>query len=321
MVKDLKIRQSGLVEGIFLINRCDFKPFSSKPGTFLSCDLTDRTGTIKAVMWDNTAPLKAWLKNKMVVKVYGELSNYKDSLQIVLKTISRTEDYNKADIVPSLDPDKIQEVMKGLDKYKETIKDAICKKVWKETLTTLRAPYSQCPGGIGEVHHSYIGGLAEHSYGMMKISEGLCNGLDRDIVLTGCLVHDLGKIRCYNWDAVLEMTDAGRLLHHTSIGYGLLLEIIPDHDSETFLKLAHIIIAHHEEEGIRKTMLPEATAVANLDALDAVLNHSVGFTGKAENIDPGTNWTKFCSLTSRQYYNPPKKEKPLDMNSILDDIL
>jgi 3'-5' exoribonuclease len=140
--------------------------------------------------------------------------------------------------------------------------------------------------------------------------------LDRDILITGCLVHDMGKVHCYNWDTAIEMNDQGRLLHHTSIGYGMLQNFAIGFDSKTlfdnldFLKLAHIIVSHHEDEGIRQPMMPEATAVAAIDAMDAVINHSRDFTKKPENLTD-SNWTRFCQLTSRQYYVPGAKAEAL----------
>jgi 3'-5' exoribonuclease len=142
-------------------------------------------------------------------------------------------------------------------------------------------------------------------------------GLDLDIILTGCLIHDMGKIQCYNWYLCIEMTDMGRLLHHTSVGYGMLLEIankrgIPI-DDPTFLKLAHIIIAHHEDEGIRKTMFVEANAVSLIDALDALVTHATAYSKAPENKEEDSNWTRFCNLTQRQYYIPkPVEQSPME---------
>jgi 3'-5' exoribonuclease len=315
MISDIKLNKpvSGfrsILDGAYLVTKCEFKSFANKPGTFLSCELSDRTGAIKAVMWDRTEPLKMWLKNKSVVNITGEVSTYKDVMQIVLKSISEANVYNMADLLPSLSLDAINTNAECLDKIHAGITDNTCKMAWDyilgKELGGLRGKFLNCPGGIGDVHHAYLGGLAEHSLSMMILSEKLFNRLNRDILLTGCLVHDMGKIMCYNWNGIIEMTDAGRLLHHTATGYGMLRDIYKDKtaDQHIYLKLAHIIVAHHEEEGIRKTMFPEATAVAKLDDLDASTNFSVGFIARDENSDPETNWTKFCQLTGRQYYRP-----------------
>jgi 3'-5' exoribonuclease len=338
MLKNYKNKTSGPIKGTFVINKVDYKTFSNKPGTFLSCEFTDLSGSMKGIMWDGFSSYKAWLKNKIVVEVYGELNTYKETTQIQIKNMNPVEIYDTTLLVPSLMSEKIKEIETGLGSFKETIKNEICKIIWdailSDTLSSLKGTYLHCPGGIGDVHHAYCGGLAEHSFSMMRIGELVAlyhQDLDRDIVLTGCLLHDIGKIKCYNWNLCLEMTDVGRLLHHTSVGYGMLLNIAEKNkistDDPTFLKLAHIIIAHHEDEGIRKTMFAEANAVAQIDAMDALVTHAVAFSTVPENKNEGTNWTKYCSLTQKQYYipakqspNPVQTSEPTEQSLDIDDL-
>jgi hypothetical protein len=133
------------------------------------------------------------------------------------------------------------------------------------------------------------------------------------------------------------MTDIGRLLHHTSIGYGMLLKIAEKNkipiDDPTFLKLAHIIIAHHEDEGIRKTMFAEASAVAQIDAMDALITHAGVYSRAPENKNEDSNWTRFCNLTQKQYYIPAESkpstpdtppqiydESKISSSSLIDDL-
>jgi Predicted HD-superfamily hydrolase len=336
MIKDYKNKTFGLIKGTFIISKIDYKPFSNKPGSFLACEFTDNSGSMKGFMWEGFAFYKSWLKNKIVVNIVGELNSYKGTVQIQLKSMSKAEIYNSTDFVPSLSSEKISCIEKDLKSFEESIKNEVCKKIWTELLCdsigSLKLPYLHCPGGVGEVHHNYCGGLAEHSFSMMQIGESVSQqqNLDRDIVLTGCLIHDIGKIQCYNWNLVIEMSDAGRLLHHTYMGYGMLLEMAKKTDIQlndpTFLKLAHIIVSHHEEEGIRKTMFPEANAVAKLDAMDAMITHANVYSTAPENKDGNSNWTKFCNLTQRQYYIPIFQEKIPDTppqtpdTDIIDDL-
>ena len=347
MIKDYKNKTMGPIKRTFVINKVDYKTFSNKPGTFLACEFTDLSGSMKAIMWDGFSSYKSWLKNKTVVEVSGELNTYKEATQIQIKNMNLAQIYDTTLLVPSLSPEKIKEIETGLNSFKETIKNEICRKIWNgilsDALGSLKPAYLHCPGGIGDVHHAYCGGLAEHSFSMIKVGDLVSQyqGLDRDIVLTGCLLHDIGKIKCYNWNLCLEMTDVGRLLHHTSIGYGILLSTaekceIPT-DDPTFLKLAHIIIAHHEDEGIRKTMFAEANAVAQIDAMDALVTHAVAFSTSPENKNENTNWTKYCNLTQKQYYipveqdsgpveqpNPVQEDKPTEKAEIpsfdIDDL-
>jgi 3'-5' exoribonuclease len=342
MLKDYKNKTMGPIKGTFVINKVEYKTFSNKPGTFLSCEFTDLSGSMKGIMWDGFSSYKPWLKNKTVVEVSGELNTYKEATQIQIKNMNPVQNYDKALLVPSLPIQRLTEIETSLKSFKISIKNEICKIIWGEILgDPLGSLYMECPGGVGEVHHNYCGGLAEHSFSMIQIGEVLAlqHTLDRDIILTGCLIHDIGKIQCYNWQLCLEMTDIGRLLHHTSVGYGMLLNIAEEKeisiDDPTFLKLAHIIIAHHEEEGIRKTMFAEANAVSHIDALDALVTHAIAYSTAPENKNENTNWTRFCSLTQKQYYIPiaqiaepgpisqtpaSKKPEPKKELDIIDDL-
>jgi len=348
-VKELKeiTKVNVPIKGIFVISKCELKPFAAKGGYFMQCQLTDLTGSIKGIVWDGAEAIKLWIKNKMVVETAGDITRYNDMPQVIVKTLKQKTDYNPADFLPSLPPNKILTAVCSLNEYGNSIKDTICLKLWKAIIPVPRSDgydypssisekFIQCPGGVGEVHHNYLGGLLEHSYGMIKAAITLSeySGLDKDILLTGCLLHDIGKIDSYAWDVVLEMTDHGRLLHHTTIGYEILMGLIEDHEifygpisaNKTLLKLAHIIIAHHEDEGLRKPMFPEAQAVSALDSMDAAVQHAMMFSNKSENQEQDSNWTTFCRLTERQYYMPkkvqeaiqePEKKKPkVEMESM-----
>jgi 3'-5' exoribonuclease len=335
MIKDIKLKTSGPIGGTFIISKCEFKAFNTKSGNFLSCELADTSGSIKAVMWDHTEPCKAWLKNKLIVDIVGEVSIYKDVPQIQIKSIAQANKFNMSDFIPSLGIEKICALQEMLLSYRQQMLNKcnpVCFKIWDEILCSpLKNKFIACPGGIGEVHHNYLGGLLEHSALMVKmafeLAENEMKELDRDVLVTGCLIHDIGKMECYNWDSIPEITDAGRLFHHTYVGYGMLLQMADklgiSKSDPTFMKLAHIIVAHHEEEGIRKTMFPEATAVALIDSLNAAANHALIFIGKEENREMDSNWTRFCQLTGRQYYIPKKIESPETPKKTfdLDDIL
>jgi 3'-5' exoribonuclease len=197
------------------------------------------------------------------------------------------------------------------------IKDPLCKILWHAILHPDKGDelekYATCPGGVGDViHHSYLGGLLEHSASMVKVAEHFAQSrpdLNKDILLTGCLIHDLGKILTYNWATVIEMTDMGRLLHHTTIGVIMLSNLLENYGSDTTaVHLAHIIVSHHQEEGVRKPMTPEAEAVAQIDSLDAAIKGIQQYVSDPANHQEEGNWTRYCNLTSRQYFLTDKKE-------------
>jgi 3'-5' exoribonuclease len=314
-------KKNALIDGSYIISKLEAKQFRDKPGIFLTCDLIDKTGTIKAVVWDRADILKECLKNKCVFKITGEATRYKDSPQIVIKTAVKTETYDPADFMPSLDAATQKECLEYLKTIALFIKDPTCKKIWSYLITEPEdgdlEKFKTCPGGVGDaIHHSYLGGLLEHSTSMVKIAEHFCQDrpdLNKDILLTGCLIHDIGKIVTYDWSTVIEMTDAGRLLHHTTLGVGILNCMIGDEDDDTGLQLAHIIVSHHQEEGIRKPMTPEAEAVAQIDSLDAAIKGIQQYESDPANKQEDGGWTKFCNLTGRQYFLGGNKEDVIDI--------
>lgn len=303
------------ITGTVVISKCELKSFQQKTGSFLNCDLTDKTGTIRGVSWDDATMIKEMVKDRMVVEITGNATQYRDVPQVTITSIKKAETYNPEDFVPKLEKNIHEECIQQLKS--EIVLNPVCTKIWNYILhseNSLADKFIQCPGGVGTVHHAYLGGLVEHVAGMTMASEGFIErfSLDHDIVHTGCLVHDIGKILAYEWGIIIQMNDRGRLLHHIPLGYGLLRDIAQnleiDPNDETLMKLLHIIVSHHEDEGHRKPMFPEAQAISMLDAMDAALNFCSSFVKDFDNQGDG-NWTKFCRLTERFYFKPVDNSK------------
>ena len=292
------------IQGLYVLSDCSLHPFKNRDGNFFQCILKDSTGYIKGVLWDYTER-EDWLKDNCVVSLEGSATRYNDVPQVVINKIKLKTSYNPSELMPSLEIDTIKSIQKELISISKTIEDEVYKKIWEKVM---EKDFMLCPGGVGAVHHNYIGGLAEHSLGMIRTAGTLqaYQSMDRDLLLTGCLIHDIGKIKTYRWSLNIEMTDMGRLLHHTYLGYGMLLDIARDlcidSKDSRIVKLLHIIVSHHENEGIRVPMFPEANAISNIDAMDAAVNHSISFTKNTSNKKHGTNWSVYCNLTQRSYY-------------------
>lgn len=312
-VKEASLSGSRQITGVFVVTQCEYKPFKNKPGTFLQCILSDKTGSVKSVVWDHAEPLKAWLTNKKVVSITGESTRYNDQPQVAITKIEEQKTYDRSDFIPSLPKERIAELQDQLEDFRKKIKDDTCRKVWSYILTELRGSFFECPGSSGNVHHGYQGGLLEHVCGMLSIAEDLVKihpELDSDILYTGCLVHDIGKIHAYEWRTSVEMTDAGRLMHHSVLGYEELAKMEWRYDdteplnSIVMMKLKHICISHHDKEegAVRRPMFPEAVAVAMVDNADAAVNGVLGFVSQPENIEPDSGWTRYSHLAGRKYF-------------------
>lgn len=317
-------KRNARFSGTFIISKCELKPFKQKSGFFMQCLLTDKTGSVKGIIWDQAEKLREKVKNNTVVEVTGETARYNDNPQAVIKTVTPKEDFDKSDFIPSLDKDRINQILQGLDSIAETIDDPFYQKMWSFVLgENSREIFSECPGGIGDVHHAYMGGLMEHTYSIITTAKSFLEqpgapALDKNLLLTGALIHDIGKVQAYSWDTVIEMNDTGRLLHHVPLGVMMLKDIVDEEFAEVkpedytkFLNLLHIIISHHdcnEEGGHRKPMTPEAVAIARIDAMDASVAHAFMFSGNEDNLEEDSNWTRYCHLTGVRYFKPAKSE-------------
>lgn len=212
------------------------------------------------------------------------------------------------------------------------IENPFYKKLWeyllfKKNIYVIPTLFHECPGGVGTVHHAYLGGLLEHSNSMIKTAKclvGHSKEIDMGTLLTGCLIHDIGKIVAYSWDIIIEMNDKGRLLHHIPLGMMVLNRIIDDiyttsqkpfvqlteKEEHDLMLLHHIIVSHHEDkESVRKPMTAEAQIVSGLDNLDAAANYCADFINNKNNHEQDTNWTRYSTLTERRYYKPVLEEK------------
>jgi len=168
------------------------------------------------------------------------------------------------------------------------------------------------PASIG-VHHIYVGGLLEHSLSMVRMARHVVNivGGDLDIVLAGCLLHDIGKIEEIDVKKGFKYTDRGRLLGHISLGVMILEELLrevkdfPAHIADV---LSHIIVSHHgvEEWGSpKKPMFIEALIVHYLDNLDAKV---MGVKEHMKDNMEDERWSEYHRLYESKFYKIPEEQ-------------
>ena len=169
------------------------------------------------------------------------------------------------------------------------------------------------PAGV-KAHHAYMGGLIEHVVGMSEVADRLCflyPALNRDLLLLGVLLHDLGKVRELSWDPTLAYTDEGQLLGHINIAVEMLNEKLKlaesrlgqSFDAESVLRLKHMILSHHGALGFGSPVLPmtpEAITLHYIDNLDARLNE---FTRSiADDLNGDSAWTPFSPRLERRLF-------------------
>ncbi len=277
---------------------------------FLHVVLSDKTGKIKGVVWDNLDNIINSIKSGDFVHVKGNVAEYRDSLQLVVKTM----EYLAEDSVESADflPVTCHDIEKMFDRIKQitsSIKTDYLKGLfdafWNDQDFASR--FKIAPAAK-KMHHAYIGGLLEHSLSMALLVEkiaGHYGGINQDLLLAGAILHDIGKIREFNYRTKIDYSDEGRLLNHIVIGIQMVDEKIgqiKNFPEEDALLLKHMVASHH---GIREFGSPEppktveAVLLNYIDEIDSKINGIRNFISSA---DQNEAWTSYHNLLGRHFY-------------------
>jgi 3'-5' exoribonuclease len=281
------------VDGVFACTRKERQ--ISRGGTpYLRIGLCDNTGAILARAFRDADVLSGRFERGELVRVRGRVERFREELQIDVSTIARAEGV-EADPMRFLpvayrDLDELEGFLEHLsgEVYDPALNGLLARLLGDAELRAeiRRAPCSvprlttTQPGGSSSVrtaanHHAYLGGLLEHTVAVATMALELCAlhpRLDRDLLLSAALVHDLGKTREFTYGAEIGRTAEGRLLGHVELGLRVIAEHIPPAlQAERRIALEHCVILHHGAEAAagRRFGSPEALALHRLNSLDA----------------------------------------------------
>jgi 3'-5' exoribonuclease len=281
------LRSEEEVDGVFACTRKERQ--ISRTGTpYLTVELRDSTGTIRARAFRDADVLAGRFERGDLVRVRGRVERFRDELQIELRTIASAggDEADPAAFLPVAyrDLDELEGFLEHLARevYDPGLKTLLGRILGDRELRTeiRRAPCSipAAPGAAARAssaHHAYLGGLLEHTVAVATLAIELCTlhpRLDRDLLVSAAILHDVGKTREFTYGAEIERTRAGRLLGHVQLG----LRVIADHapqalDGERRLALEHCVMLHHGPEAAsgQRFASAEALALCRLNALDA----------------------------------------------------
>jgi len=277
---------------------------------FLNLSLADRTGTIKGVVWDNVEQIAAAAKAGDFVRVAASASEYRSSLQLVIRSLTAVPRDSVApdDFLPAT-PRNVEQMLERLKALThgmtcEHLK-ALMSAFWNDD--QFMHQFKRAPAAK-KMHHAYLGGLLEHTLSMAVLAEkiaGHYTGVDRDLLLAGVVLHDIGKVRELNYDHTIDYTDEGRLLSHIVIGLQMVEAKIGGIDGFPAQKAAmikHMIVSHH---GAREFGSPEppktieAVLLNYIDEIDSRVNAIREFMS----ADAGSaSWTPYHRLLERHFY-------------------
>jgi len=277
---------------------------------YLALSLVDRTGDMKAVVWDHVQAISKAFAAGDYVRVQGKVTEYKGTPQLVVRHLERAlqDQVDARDFLPATERD-VDQMLDRLIQISRTVEN--------EHLSRLLAAFFEDSAFVElfktapaakKMHHAYLGGLVEHTLSIVRLIQAISThykGIDTDLLLTGGILHDIGKVHEFTYETHIDYSDAGRLLNHIVIGVEMLekkIATLHDFPDDLALVLKHLIVSHH---GIRDFGSPEppktleAIILNYLDELDAKVTAVRTFM---EAEDPEAPWTSYHRVLERFFF-------------------
>jgi 3'-5' exoribonuclease len=284
-------------------------------GQFLALVLADRTGTLEARMWDDVADAISTCAEGCYVKAQGQISKYQGKFQITLQKLrpAAESEVDPADYQPATRFD-VDEMWAELRGYVSAFRNEDLKRLVFAFLDDpeTAAAYRAAPAAKS-LHHAWLGGLLEHVLTLVRVclaAAPFYPEADADLLVTGAILHDIGKIKELTWKSSFSYTLEGQLIGHISIAQGMLREklaTLQPFPERLRVLVEHMILSHHgkyEFGSPKLPMTPEAILLSALDDLEAKMQHMRSeFARELANGKSGAGMTEWVRSMERPLLN------------------
>jgi 3'-5' exoribonuclease len=303
------------VDQVFMASQKQLRP-NRNGNLYLQVELSDRSGTISARMWNASESEYRNFDDGDFVRVEGTAQIYQGAIQLIANHIckARDDEIDHADFMP-LTPADIDRFVVRMTEFLRSMQNSHLRNLAECFLMDeeFMRKFSRAPAGVKN-HHAYLGGLIEHVVNLMEVINRVSPcypEVDRDLLLMGAFLHDMSKIDELSYDRGFSYTDEGQLIGHVVMAVGVLEgkareaeklsgEPLP---TELLLRLKHMIITHHGQYEYGSPKLPmtlEAVALHYLDNLDAKLHSFAQQMREDPNVD--SPWTHFYPALGRKLF-------------------
>jgi 3'-5' exoribonuclease len=309
------------IDQIFLASEKQLRP-NRNGNLYLQVDLSDRSGTVNARMWNASENDYRAFENGDYVRVEGTTQLFQGTIQLIATGIRRAME-NEVDTEDfmTLGSRQIDQLVVRLTAHLRKIKNPQLRGLAECFLMDedFMRKFGRAPAGVKN-HHAYVGGLIEHVVSLMDLCErinGLYPTIDSDLLMMGAFVHDMGKIDELTYERELAYSDEGQLIGHLVMAVGMLEKKLKDAErlsgepvnEETVLRLKHMIVSHHGQYDYGSPKLPmtlEAVALCQLDNLDAKIHSFEQLMRDDPNVDSG--WTNYNQPLGRKLFKGQRNE-------------
>ena len=316
--------ENSVVTSYFVLSSLQVRERRQGGGQFLTITLTDKTGSMPAVMWEDFADAIAPCTEGCYVKAQGQISRYQNKFQMALNKFRFAADseIDPADYLPitHFDVDEMWDELRG---YVSRFTNSDLQRLVFAFLDdpAIAAAYRTAPAAK-MLHHAWIGGLLEHVLTLVRVclaTVPFYPEVDPDLLVTGAILHDIGKVRELHWKSSFGYTLEGQLIGHISIAQGMLQEkvrALEPFPEKLRILVEHMILSHHgkyEFGSPKLPMTPEALLLNTLDDLEAKMQTLRNSFAAAESQGKGpgelTDWVRSMDralFNSRSYLQAGK---------------
>ncbi|MCK4620629.1 MAG: HD domain-containing protein [Desulfuromonadales bacterium] len=305
-----QIRERDQLESIFLV-RDKITAMAKNGKPYMTLKLMDRSGEVEARIWDRVDQFSSYFEKDDFVQVTAKASVYLGKMQLIVQDLRRVNEsaVDLADFLPVSKRDA-QEMREELEALLAAVQDRHIEALLRSFFDDpeFYTGYSQAPAAKG-MHHVYLGGLLEHSLAVAALAGDTAKRypqVNRDLLIAGALLHDVGKVEELSYRRSFDYTDQGKLLGHIVIGVQMIEDRarnIPDFPEQLLVMLKHLLLSHHGQYEFGSPKRPkflEAVVLSFIDDLDSKINGIQTHIDKEPNRDG--NWTNYHRLYDRYFY-------------------
>jgi 3'-5' exoribonuclease len=311
-----ELKKGQTVESIFHVRE---KVLSkTKTGNpYLSLHLADRTGEVDGRIWESATDFVPLFEADDFIKVRAEVDEFQGTLQLRILKLRKCQEaeIRLDDFLPKT-PRDIEEMYSELRSIASHVHHPFLRRLLEAFFADedFVKKFKLAPAAKA-AHHVYIGGLVEHTLSVVQLILLIgprYRGISQDLLITGGILHDIGKISELSFDRTFDYTDPGRLLGHITLTVEMIdekIRSIPDFPEHLSILLKHIALSHHGEFAFGSPKRPktlEALLLHHLDDLDAKVNGFLAWIEKEK--DTPSRWTSYHKLFDRFIFKPEESE-------------
>lgn len=309
-MKKIMEHQAGEPVELFLLIKQSTKGITQQGSPFMTLILQDKSGDIEAKLWDTGEEQERLYAAATIVKVGGEVHEYRGKNQLRIKSIrpaKEEEGVTISDLVPSSSKSK-EVLFEELLQYFFEMKNPHIQRITRHLLKKHQSDFLVYPAATRN-HHDYVSGLLDHVVSMLKLGKAIAElypTLNKDLLYAGIILHDVGKVIELSGPIGTQYTVEGNLLGHITIMVNEISKAADELEiqGEEVMLLQHMVLSHHGKEewgSPKRPMLMEAEILHYIDNIDAKMNMLDRAMSKTAN---GEFTERIFPLDNRSFYKP-----------------